>query len=185
MSIGGAEQLAEPAAQRERRARARRERDVVRHRRPEAHGRDARLLHASWSTPTIPVGPSYRDACEAQLLDQLRSLALPVTGDGRVCGTSASSEPSVTTSSTPSSLASPTTMLAERPPADVRLDPEQQHGVAIGARDRRVEEGVVGPVDLPRDAVDERDLRPGRLEVEEALRIDVREALARSQARAR
>ena len=30
-------------------------------------------------------------------------MALPVTGDGRVCGTSASSEPSVITSSTPNS----------------------------------------------------------------------------------
>ena len=38
-----AEQLAEPVAERARRARARRERDVVRHRRPEADRRDPRL----------------------------------------------------------------------------------------------------------------------------------------------
>ena len=38
-----AQQLAEASHERERGARARRERDVVRHRRPEAHRRDARL----------------------------------------------------------------------------------------------------------------------------------------------
>ena len=63
----------------------------------------------------------------------------------------------------------------ERPPANVRLDAEQQHRVAVGARNLRVVEGVVGPVDLAGDAVDERDVRPRRLEVEELLGVDVRE----------
>jgi hypothetical protein len=39
-----------------------------------------------------------------------------------------------------------------------------------------VVEGVVGPVDLARDAVDERDVRTRRLEVEELLGVDVCEA---------
>jgi hypothetical protein len=38
-------------------------------------------------------------------------------------------------------------------------------------------EGVLGPVDAPRPAVDERYVRPRRLEVEEALRIDLGEPL--------
>jgi hypothetical protein len=58
-------------------------------------------------------------------------------------------------------------------PAQVRLDPEQQDGVAIEAGDRRVIEGVLRPFDVARLSVDERDVRPGRLEVEEVLRLDV------------
>ena len=71
-SIVVAEQLAEPDAERLRRARARRERDVVGHRRPQAHRRDPRRRQASWSTPTMPVGPSYRDGCRPELLDERR-----------------------------------------------------------------------------------------------------------------
>jgi len=38
-----------------------------------------------------------------------------------------------------------------------------------------VVEGVLGPVDVPRLTIDERDVRTRRLEVEEVLRLDVRE----------
>jgi hypothetical protein len=38
-----------------------------------------------------------------------------------------------------------------------------------------VVEGVLGPVDVPRLTIDERDVRAGRLEVEEVLRLDVGE----------
>ena len=82
----------------------------------------------------MPGRPLVARRLQAELLDELRSVALPVTGAGRVCGTSASSEPSVTTSSTPSSRARPDDEPRERAPAQVRLDPEQQHGVAVGAR---------------------------------------------------
>jgi len=60
-------------------------------------------------------------------------------------------------------------------PAQVRLDPEQQHRVAIEIRDRRVVEGVLRPVDVPGLTIDERNVRTGRLEVEEVLRLDVGE----------
>jgi hypothetical protein len=40
-----------------------------------------------------------------------------------------------------------------------------------------VVEGVLGPLDVTRLSLDERDVRSGRLEVEEVLRIDLREAL--------
>ncbi len=63
-------------------------------------------------------------------------------------------------------------------PAQVGLDPEQQDRVAIEIRDRRVVEGVLRPVDVPRLTVDERDVRAGRLEVEEVLRLDVGEPVS-------
>src|SRR6266851_2070176 len=62
-------------------------------------------------------------------------------------------------------------------PAEVRLDPEEQYGVAIEIWDRRVVESIFRPVDVPRLAVDEGDVRAGRLEVEEVLRLDVGEAV--------
>jgi len=69
----------------------------------------------------------------------------------------------------------------ERPPAEVRLGAEQEDRVAVGARYRRVEEAVVGPVEVARRAVDERDVRPRRLEVVEAFGIDLREPLTAPQ----
>src|SRR5215208_1453888 len=64
----------------------------------------------------------------------------------------------------------------EAPPTQVRLDAEQQDSVALGARDPSMVEGGVGPVDLPRLAVDERYVRPRRLEVEEPFAVDLGEA---------
>ena len=67
--------------------------------------------------------------------------------------------------------------LRERAPAEVRLDPEQQHDVAVEAGRARVVEDGRGPVDASRDPVLERDVRPRRLEVEEVLGLDLGEAL--------
>jgi hypothetical protein len=64
-------------------------------------------------------------------------------------------------------------------PAQVRLDSQQKHGIALETRNACVVEGVLGPLNLPRAALDERDVRPRRLEVEEALRLDVGEPLGR------
>ena len=44
-------------------------------------------------------------------------------------------------------------------------------------------EGCLRPVDLACDAVDERDVRTGRLEVEETLRIDLRDLVGAPQPR--
>ena len=66
-------------------------------------------------------------------------------------------------------------LLRERPPAQIRLDPEQEYAIAVGTRDRRVVENRLRPVDPAREALLERDVRPRRLEVEELLRIEVRE----------
>ena len=93
-----------------RRARARRQRDVVRHRRPQAHRRHARRAAGVVEHADDAGRPLVARGREPELLDERRRRSpLPVTGAGRVCGTSASSAPSVTTSSTPSSRARPTT----------------------------------------------------------------------------
>ena len=57
----------------------------------------------------MPVGPSYRDGSRPSSATSDGSVAAPVTGACRVCGTSASKEPNVTSSSTPKSAASSST----------------------------------------------------------------------------
>ena len=86
----------ELAHQRERRLRVRGRRDVVRDRRPQARGREAGGWQAACSTPTIPVGPSYDVAPGRAGRPAPDREPRPVTDTGRVCGTSASSAPSVT-----------------------------------------------------------------------------------------
>ena len=55
---------------------------------------------ASWNTPEMPVGPSYRDRVSPSRAAVSSSCADPVTWIGRVCGTSASSAPSPMTVAT-------------------------------------------------------------------------------------
>src|SRR5688500_8374787 len=64
----------------------------------------------------------------------------------------------------------------EPAPAQVRLDAEQQNRVALGPGDPSVVKSRVGPFDPPGLAVDQRDVWTGRLEVEELLAVDLREA---------
>ena len=96
----------EPVAKRPGGPRARRERDVVRHGGPEARGGDplapARVLEHAHD----PGRSLVARVLQPEALDELGVAGR--TGDrgaARVCGTSASSEPSVTTSSTSSSRA--------------------------------------------------------------------------------
>ena len=53
----------------------------------------------------MPVGPSYVAGSSFSRSSRSSSVAVPLTWIGRVCGVSASSAPSVTTSSTPRSSA--------------------------------------------------------------------------------
>ncbi len=64
----------------------------------------------------------------------------------------------------------------ERTPAVVGLDTDEDHRVAVGSGDRRVVEGVLGPLDPARKPFVERHRRTDGLEVHERLRVDVREA---------
>src|SRR4249920_2821424 len=65
--------------------------------------------------------------------------------------------------------------LAERSPAVVRLDADEEDRIAIRVRDARSEERVLGPLDLPRPPLLERHERTCRLEVDEQLGVDVGE----------
>ena len=67
--------------------------------------------------------------------------------------------------------------LGEGAPAQVRLDAEEKDDVAVESLRAAVVEDRRGPVDPPRHPLLERDVRPRRLEVEKALRIDLREPL--------
>ena len=170
------QQLAEPAHERERRTRARRERDVVRHGGPQADRGDPRRAHASCRMPTMPVGPSYRDGSSPRLATSAGSVAAAVTGAARVWGTSASSEPSVMTQLHAQLLREVEDQPRECPPAQVRLDAEHDAPRRDRARHLGVEERVLGPVDLAREALDEGHHRARRLEVVEPLGIDLGEA---------
>ena len=70
----------------------------------------------------------------------------------------------------------PDDLVRERAPAEIWLDSEQKHRVALEARHLGVVEGCLGPVDPPSDAVLESDLGTRGLEVEELLGVDVGEA---------
>ena len=74
-------------------------------------------------------------------------------------------------------------VIAERAPAQVRLDAEHDDGVAAAAGKRGVHEGVLRPLDPAQVPVDERHHRARRLEVVEALRVDRRELDRRPRAR--
>ena len=104
------QQLGEPAHERERRTRARRERDVMRNSGPEAERRDA-VAAARVEQDSDDAGRAFvARRLEPELRPSARSsAAAAVTGAGRVCGTSASSDPNVTARSTPRSRARPRT----------------------------------------------------------------------------
>ena len=103
------------------------------------------------------------------------SVAVPVTRTRRVCGTSPSSAPRVTTIAQPVSSATVSTECAVVLPAHVGLDAAQHDEVAVA--ERRGEVLVRGPGDRRRDAVDELDARPARLVVDVLVGVDRREAL--------
>jgi hypothetical protein len=67
-------------------------------------------------------------------------------------------------------------LVREGAPAEIRLEPEHEHGVPLRLGDGRVVEGRLRPDDLASDPTLERDVGASRLEVEELLGIDVGEA---------
>ena len=82
----------------------------------------------------------------------------------------------MTTSCVPSASARSTISRLNDAPAHRRLGALEQHEVARGARDVRGVDLDLRPLDRARAALDELDLRPGRLEVEEVLGVDAGEA---------
>jgi hypothetical protein len=94
----------------------------------------------------MPVGPSYRDRSRPSASIVSGSEAVPLTGTGRVCGLSASSAPSVMTSST-SSWAAIVTSSSQKPRQRMfGSRPAHEHHVAVGVGQRQTETRVVGQV---------------------------------------
>ena len=83
-SISDVEQVARAVHERLRRARARRQRDVVRHGGPEAHRRQAALRGRRRGGRRRSRSGPRSARLSAELLDERGSLALPVTGASRV-----------------------------------------------------------------------------------------------------
>ena len=98
-------------------------------------------------------------------------------GTGRVCGTSASSAPERDHHLDLEPLGDLEHAVGEGAPAQVRLDPGDQHQVALGGSATAARDRVRGPVDLARLALGHPDRRPGDLEVVELLRIDLGDRL--------
>ena len=129
-------------------------------------------MHASWKTPTMPVGPSYVDCSSLSRSTRSGSVAVPVTGIGRVCGVSASSAPRVTTSSPPRSSQAASSsaqnwrqrMLGSMP--RIRITSRSQ------ARGRGDRDPGGGPGDPPVAVVVGADHRAVDLEVVELLGVD-------------
>ena len=145
---------------------------VVRYWRPQRHRADPAARHASLSTPTMPVGPSYASA-QPQAADSSGSVAVPVTRTGAGVGDVAE-ECAEGDDHRASGLWRRDDRAAVLLPADVGLDAAQHHEVAFGERHRVVV--VRGPRDRPRDTVDELDLRSPRLVVDVLVGVDAREA---------
>ena len=102
-------------------------------------------LSASWSTPTMPVGPFVLRASEVEAFDQRSSVAVPISGTGRECGTSASSAPSEIAIVAPKRSAMPSICSQNSAPPERRLGAEDQDHVGAGQRCRPDADG--GPHD--------------------------------------
>ena len=141
------EDVAEPLAERERSARAGRERHVVRHRRPEANGCDVRAVARVVEHADDPGRPFVARPLQAELLDQLRVRRAAGHGRRTRCGTSASNEPSVTIISTPSSRARSTIIVENVRQRRFGSIPSSRIASRSSPGNRRVVEGVLGPFD--------------------------------------
>ena len=151
VSIRSPSSSASRSHERPRRARGRRQRDVVRHGGPEARRGDARrAARVVQRRRRSRSGPRSATRWRPRRSTSAGSLALPVTGAGRVCGTSASRAPSVTTSSTPSSRARPTTSSQNVRQRRLGSTPSSRIASRSTPRESSVVEGVLGPLDPAR-----------------------------------
>ena len=170
------EQVGEADAERLGRARARREGDVVRHRRPEADRPEARRAARVVEDADDPGRPLVARELQPELLDERRVGGRAGHGRGarvRHVGEQGAERHDEVHADVPGQTDHE---VGERAPAVVRLDADEDHRVAVGSGDRRVVEGVLGPLDPARQPLVERHRRSHRLEVHERLRVDVREA---------
>ena len=142
----------------------------MRHGRPEARRRDAGLPAGVVQDADDPGRPLVARGREPEPLDEL--LVGGAAGDRRRPRVRHVGEQRAERDHQLDAelLREPDDEVRERAPAQVRLDPEQEHDVAVETLRPRVVEARLGPVDPARQPVLERHVRPGRLEVEEVLR---------------
>src|SRR5262249_30942035 len=178
-----AEHPPEPIAKRGRRSRARGQGDVVRNRGPEARGRNPCLVacvvdHADDARRAFVPGRRGAEFLYELLIGRAAGYGRRprVRHVGEQC-------PERNDELDTELLDMPDDQVRERPPAYVRFDPEQEQNIAIERPRLGVVESRLRPVDLTGDPVNERNVRAGRLEVEEALGIDVRNLIGAPQPR--
>ena len=147
----------------------------MRDRRPEAHRRDPRTTTRVEQHADDPGRPLVARELEPELVDELRvGRSARHRGGPRVghVGDECSERHRELHAELARKLGHE---VAERAPAVIRLDADEQDRVAVRLGDSCAVEGVLGPLDLPRAPVFEGDHRPRRLEVDEELRVDVGE----------
>ena len=170
------EQVGEADAERLGRAWARREGHVVGHRRPEADRPEARGAAGVVEDADDPGRPLVARELQPELLDERRVGGRAGHGRGtrvRHVGEQGAERHDEVDADVPGETDHE---VGERAPAVVGLDADEDHRVAVGSGDRRVVEGVLGPLDPARQPLVERHRRADRLEVHERLRVDVGEA---------
>lgn len=97
----------------------------------------------------MPVGPSYLVSSRSMVRARSASDVTPLTGTGRVCGVSPSSAPRMTTSSTPSSCAKPSSSLQnERHRIDGSMPRTRTRSRGLSPPTLTTESRVVGQVIL-------------------------------------
>ena len=128
----GREHAGEPLAQRPRRARARRELDVVRNRRPEAHRRDARAPAGVEQHADDPGRPLVARELQAELVDELRVGRRTGHGSRVACAARRRAARRASRRARRRGRArGRRSSSRERPPAVVRLDADEQDRVAV------------------------------------------------------
>ena len=179
----GTDEISETLAERACGAGLGRQRDVVGNGGPQADGRDARFATRVVENADDARRPLVARVLQAELLDERRIAR--GAGDRRrprvrhVGEQRAEGDDELDAEI----LGERDDELGEPAPAVVRLDAEEEHRVAVGTRYRACVEDVLRPFDVTREALVQRHERPRRLEVDEALGIDVGEARCTPAAR--
>jgi hypothetical protein len=162
---GDVDQLAEPIAERAGGARARRERDVMGNGRPEARRRQPLLATRVLEHTDDPGRAFVARMLEPEAGHELRVAGR--SGHGRRPGVRDVGEQR-TERDEQLDLEVPREVddeLAERQPAQARLDAQQQDHIPVRFGDASVVEGILRPLDPPGQPLVERDVRAVRLEV--------------------
>ena len=149
----------------------------MRHCGPQAGGVDIRLSARVVEHADDPRRPLIARGGETESLDELGIARASRDGDRTCVGHVREERAKADHQLDAELLDEAHDQVGKRAPAQVRLDAEQQDDVAVEPLRATVVEDRRGPVDPPCHSFLERNVRPGRLEVEEVLRIDLGEAL--------